>query len=118
MVYEGKTFEYDFVHCYGICATKYVVDHCNCTDIFARQSPETEPPKYGYCASIGLSNEPLFKNMDCAQRVRNPGSAYCHEKCKEPCTEVKYSLQSSAMNWPLPSQTGMFYQNVIKGSMF
>ena len=118
MVYEGKTFQYDFVHCYGTCATQYVVDHCNCTDVFVRRSPETEPPKYGYCASIGLSNEQLFKNMDCAQRVRNPGSAYCHEKCKEPCTEVKYSLKSSAMKWPLPSQTGMFYENVIKGSMF
>ena len=118
VVYEGKSFSYDSLHCYGKCASQYVVDHCNCIDIFVLQSPEIDPPKYEYCASLNLPKEQLLKNMDCALSVRNPGADFCHEKCKPACKEVKYSLKSSAMKWPLPSQTGMFYENVIKGSMF
>ena len=118
VLYTGKYYDYDSMHCYGQCATQYVIDHCNCSDLFMLQSPEREPPKYEYCGSLNLPKEQLFENMECSERVKHAGSLHCSEICKEQCLEVKYSLQSSATKWPLPSQVGTIYQNLIKGSVY
>ena len=115
---ENERFNLNYLSCFGACTYKYVIDRCNCTDIFMLQNPETEPPKYGYCGNLNQSKEELFKKMDCSESVKGAGAVHCTKKCNEPCKEIKYTLFSSTTRWPLPSQTGTFYTNFIKNKTF
>ena len=115
---ENKFFNLNYLGCFGACTVRYIRDRCNCTDMNMLQSPEIEPPKYGYCSSVSQPEKELFKKVDCSERLKGAGGFHCSKECKETCKEIKYRLSTSTSRWPLPSQTGTFYTNFIKNKPF
>ena len=115
---ENRSFNLNYMSCFGACTVRYVQDQCNCTDMNLLHNPEVETTKYGYCTSINQPVKELFKKADCSERVKGAGALHCSKECKEPCKEIKYRLFTSYTRWPLPSQTGTFYTNFIKNKPF
>ena len=115
---DNRSFNLNYMSCFGACTVRYVQDQCNCTDMNLLHIPEIESKRYGYCTSINQPTEELFKKADCSERVKGAGALHCQKECWEPCKEIKYKLSTSYTRWPLPSQTGTFYTKFIKNKPF